>query len=558
MPPRLIQVLVSICLVAPAAQADEPETDEALEAQPFLTLHHTGYFRFRADLFLNGDLGNGVAGFRTSGLSPLLHDSPKNAHLGEPSEVLANANIRFRWRPELRIGQRLKIGVTLDVLDNLVLGSTPDYHLERPDAPLRFLSESQIGANEVIRIKHAWISWDVLHAIVLSAGRMGDHFGLGMNYNNGECLDCDYGDSTDRVSALIRAFGASSLWFFDAPGEGATTSTQLEGYGQPHDLSSSDDVIRWGFTLGYTPMDGAAEKAYKKDLESGEPVFDAVLRNTFTSQVLGTTGIEETIGDCEPGLHPDAIAYDCRAVARRDVSIWSPDLWFRVQYQPRPGLKLRAELEFAAVVGDAGTTQDLPISADQSTAKEFLAFGGVLQLEVQHGMMSYQLESGFATGDDVAFGAFGPGYVAKDSDSYLAGDPSRGINYVDNTQVSSFMFDRDYHVDMLMYREVVGAVTNSVYIKPTVTATFVDDSDLKLGTQLSLIYGHAIDARSTPGQDNPMGVETDLKFFYEAPGVARADLEMGFLVPLSAFRRGPNGPDAEPAFTIQTRLTTYF
>ncbi|MGC4083302.1 MAG: hypothetical protein QM736_14635 [Vicinamibacterales bacterium] len=31
------------------------------------------------------------------------------------------------------------------------------------------------------------------------------------------------------------------------------------------------------------------------------------------------------------------------------------------------------------------------------------------------------------------------------------------------------MFDRDYHVDMILWRHLVGAVTNAGYVKPTLS-----------------------------------------------------------------------------------------
>ena len=89
-------------------------------------------------------------------------------------------------------------------------------------------------------------------------------------------------------------------------------------------------------------------------------------------------------------------------------------------------LKLRAEFELAAVIGDIGTTQDFTTSTGQSTAKEFMGFGGVLQLEVEHGANSYQVETGFATGDDVVFGASGPSYIAPDCGSRRDGGKHRG------------------------------------------------------------------------------------------------------------------------------------
>ena len=37
---------------------------------------------------------------------------------------------------------------------------------------------------------------------VLSAGRMGNHWGLGMLANGGDCLDCNGGDAVDRLAFI--------------------------------------------------------------------------------------------------------------------------------------------------------------------------------------------------------------------------------------------------------------------------------------------------------------------------------------------------------------------
>ena len=87
---------------------------------------------------------------------------------------------------------------------------------------------------------------------------------------------------------------------------------------------------------------------------------------------------------------------------------------------------------------------------------------------------------------------------------------------------------------------------------------FLRGEDLVLGSELSVIYSHALESGATPGKSNPLGLETDLRFFYEIPNALRADLEMGVLAPFSALRNGPNGPAPLVAFTLQARITVHF
>ena len=235
---------------------------------------------------------------------------------------------------------------------------------------------------------------------------------------------------------------------------------------------------------------------------------------------------------------------------RRNVSLWLPDLWFKVFWRRDSELSVRWEVEMTGMYGSVERVQP---TSDYESAKDFIGFGGVSQREVEHRQCTYSFEFGWAMGDNVAFGPFGPGFSATDNTAYAQDD-----RLFDNRVVNRFLFDRDYHVDLLLYREIIGAVTNSVYFKPTFRMDFLRSSDLVLGSELSLIYAHALEAGATPGKTNPLGLETDLSFFYEMPNALRADLEMGVLAPFSALRNGPNGLAPLVAFTLQARITVHF
>ena len=156
-------------------------------------------------------------------------------------------------------------------------------------------------------------------------------------------------------------------------------------------------------------------------------------------------------------------------------------------------------------------------------------------------------------GDNVAFGPFGPGFSSSDNTAYAQDD-----RLFDNRVVNRFLFDRDYQVDLILYREVIGAVANSLYIKPTIQMDFLRSEDAVVGGELSVIYAYALEAGATPGKANPLGVETDLRFFYQIPRALRADLEMGLLAPFEGLRNGVNGVTPLVAFTLQARLTIHF
>ncbi len=540
-------VFAAVALSAVIARAEAPdspvaESDADVTSLRWVTFELDGYFRLRNDLYYRPDLGARVGGIGTP-----LEELSQNLGKTDADSVLAASNLRLRLSPSLTIGDRLDIHLTMDVLDNLVLGSSADFHQDRADVHLAALAEGQAGVEDGIAVKALWLDWDILHGLTFSAGRMFDHFGLGMVANGGHGLDSDYGDSVDRVGLNIRAFGFTSLWFFDAPSEGATSRMPVDGMGQSVDLGSVDDAIRWGFTIGMQPFGLAELDTRAKDLRAGKPVVEWIFRNAFTTQEFESR--EETDPEeCDAAAAGNQ--FDCVRLIPRNASLWTPDVWVRLDWHPRPDVKVRVEAELAAMIGDIERVQTI---GDPSSAKEFLAMGGVLQTEVLHGPFRYALEFGGASGDDVAFGPYGQGFASPDDAAYFQDD-----RLANNVEVTRFLFNRDYRVDLLMFREIVGTVTNSIYLKPTFGWTPIDAESLRIGGSVSLIYGHAVLAESTYGNDNPLGVETDLNLFYEEPGQLRVDLDAGLLVPLDGLDNVGLGLASKTAFTLQLRFSLLF
>jgi uncharacterized protein (TIGR04551 family) len=534
---------IAAALAVQGAAADAPANSDTIpSAERFVTFDYTGYFRWRSDLFYRGDLGASVGGIRAP-----LDSTAKNAGKTDASDVLAGTNIRFRFEPTVSVGQAFRIHAQFDVLDNVVLGSSADYHPDRADVHLAALAEGQGAVSDGIAVKQAWLEWEVFHGITFAAGRMSEQFGLGMVTSGGEGLDSDFQDSTDRVSLQIRAFGLHSLWFFDSPFEGATSKNRLDGFGQASDLGSVDDTIRWGFTIGMRPQDAVELEQQAKDLAAGKPSFQWVIKNSFTSQDFQSVTQTDPV-DCPADSL--GFAYDCVELFPRAASLWTPDVWLRLDWRPAFDTSVRVELELAGLVGSFEYVQNIP---DPESKKDMLAFGGVLQAAVTHRALTYGLEFGAASGDDIAFGPYGESFVPTDDSVYAQSDRLRS-----NGTITRFLFNRDYRVDLLLYREVLGAVTDSFYVKPSVKLMIIDTDTMRLGGTLSMLYAQAFLAEPTPGRDNPLGLETDLNFFYEEPARFRADLDAGFLVPFAGLDNAGLGRSGKTAFTIQARLGILF
>ena len=127
-----------------------------IHSRPVFEVH--GYLRLRAELFHNFSLGRndppGVA------LWPQPPDNSYTDTAGGRNEVLkcgdslqspcqdksqAGANMRFRMNPELHLSDNLRILSQVDLLDNLVLGSTPNSFPpgSNPYAPIGAVANTQ-------------------------------------------------------------------------------------------------------------------------------------------------------------------------------------------------------------------------------------------------------------------------------------------------------------------------------------------------------------------------------------------------------------------------------
>ncbi len=187
-----------------------------------------------------------------------------------------------------------------------------------------------------------------------------------------------------------------------------------------------------------------------------------------------------------------------------------------------------------------------------------MQWGAALELEYQYHQLKTGLHAGIASGDSAR------GFGVEDQ-------PTLSVDGVPNTEVTNFKFDRNYHVDLILFREVIGTVTNAIYIKPFLEYDLFSSVEDALGARIEFMYAQALEPEATPGCDlsdaancsSFLGFETDLRIFYEEKGRFNFDLEAGLLVPGEALRYlspndSANNRDPSLAFTVQSRLTLQF
>ncbi len=559
--------------------------------KPMQFFQMNGYLRMRSDVFYRLNLGLSVdpgAGSLPPFLRPLQAYDTGSGGLCSGTdrpdfcrkETILSSNMRLRLAPTFNVHSRVRVRMTVDIFDNLVLGSTPEGYrtdtTERPvSAPVSGLSESQAvvqaGTNswyDAVLVKHVWGEVDLPFGR-LSFGRMPDHWGLGLTANSGtcaaqkrwtvrhkgdpsRCTDSDFGDTVDRIFFATTIpvvnlwvgfawdFGASGLTTLNLNGDQVAINT-----GQPYDLTPADDLQQWTVLLGRidTP-----EKVRQR-LRAGEVVFNYGTRWVFKRQELDyaystSTGLTSDSGD--PGDLADQLM-------SRKVFVMMPDLWLRLNWKA-----LSLEFEGVYKYGWIRHTEDITGASATGDDKDltFQQFGWVLRgsYRLLQNKLVLGMELGMASGDDRLEGEDGQIHASS-----VGQFPVSGANKTN----SLFHFDPNYRVDLIFFRELMGTVHNAGYIKPSVTYHVLDN----LTARLDMIYSYALEPVATPGNSPHYGVELDVDLEYRWPEAGFfAGIAYGVFFPLDALNR-PTGlysansgfpAKASNAHSVQLRATIKF
>jgi uncharacterized protein (TIGR04551 family) len=288
------------------------------------------------------------------------------------------------------------------------------------------------------------------------------------------------------------------------------------------------------------------ESQRKAKLDAGESVWNYGLHFTWRSQSYEAA-------DYYGNTFPEAGTGHFGLVPRK-AQLFMPDIWVRYE---RPHFRL--ELEAAAVLGSIDNRATTAANAHQPGQNQPLKvaqFGAVLQGEYffYKGDLSIKAEIGFASGDKASgFGNYPRRKVSGPNNTTRPGDID-GPQYAcqdtggctDNS-IRNFRFNRDYIVDMILFREILGGVTDAFYLKPSVKYRIVDGLDV-FG---SVIYSRAIYATSTPSAftdgsgkttgNASLGIEINVGARYETEEGFFAQLAWGILFPLAGFDEVSNG-----------------
>jgi uncharacterized protein (TIGR04551 family) len=477
-----------------------------------------GYFRLRPNLLYQFDLGR----------APGRELFPRSPRATERTQ--SGADMRLRLEPTFNISEEVRVKVQLDALDNVLLGSTPlSSYPDNAFYLFDIFNDGQTPPRSAINsIKESLMVREAYGEVstpvgLLRFGRMNAQWGLGMLRNDGTCVDCDFGDRVDRVMFVtepLDGFYVTPMLELNDEGQGFYNKSSE---GPQYDASNADDSHSW--VLAVARRD--TPQQVKAKLDNNQGVLNYGVHFSWRTERFSQ--VRDESGTVQPAL----------GLVRRDATLYIPDVWLR--YEER---NFRVEFEAAAYFGSIGNrAQTVAGSADpnQNQALDVLNFGGVLQGEYRllNGQLNIQAEVGFASGDRApGFGAY-PGRPGSAAGGFTqAGDVDGpqfncGIGGCSDGSIRNFRFNRAYRVDNILWRELVGTVTDALYLKPTVRYTLTQGFDV-FG---SLVYSQAIYPESTPSfTDRALGLETNLGARYETEDGFIAKVEWSVLFPLAGLQ----------------------
>ncbi|HEY0839159.1 MAG TPA: TIGR04551 family protein, partial [Vulgatibacter sp.] len=522
---------------AGAAQEWDVEWEEI---KPKLDLFEVnGYFRTRMDLFYRFDLGTGPDP-SGHGIFPI---DPQNA----TRHTVAGANLRLRLDPTLNVSEEVRIRGQVDVFDNLLFGSTPaagfsngagnQVHPWVIGAPGQ--AAPRFGWNSISDSVTAKRVWGEVRTPIgeLRFGRMADHFGLGMFTNDGNCVDCDDGNTVDRFLFAVKIANHVIAPSLDFLAEGPTSADPSNPFPnpQPFDRTQADDARQWVISI----LRRDTEDEIRKMRAAGRDTFvNYGLRLAYRTQHWDAPSFE--VGGPDNGNagggSPEVGALEPIAFVPRDAWQLIPDVWFRLLYK-----KYRLEFEVATVHGKVGNRflpfPEPPGTPPQTQEITFSQFGAVLQNEVKlvDDKLSLGLELGFASGDGApGFGNL-PGRAQSPEDPFTVRGDWEGPQYncanaaCSDKTVDNFRFNSDYRVDLILFREILGTVTDAFYVKPNVRYLITEGLDVNL----AVVWSMAAAKESTPTHNRPLGVELDAGINYISDDGFITSIAYGVLFPLS-------------------------
>ncbi|MBI2389375.1 MAG: TIGR04551 family protein [Deltaproteobacteria bacterium] len=520
---RALPLAIGALLLSPARASATGFTDvgQDLKPRPATAVKVEGYFRTRGELLSNLDLDRGLSPSGQT-LFPVPEGGGQNILFGD-----------MRLRTDLAVyslGGMVAVKARIDVLDNVAWGGSP--------AGVPSASTTQrTSRSDSFVLKRAY-GEVALPIGVIAAGRMGAHWGLGMLANGGDCLDCDSGDAQDRIAYItplaghIWAAAYDHAWSGPTAGRrdgvrriGVAPSTQVHGV--------TFAFLKWNDTLAHDRRRTAGKITFN---------YGAYVAHRWQ----GSDAPYEYLSIAQ-GARPTG-----SPIMARGFRATAFDAWLRLVFPHG-----RIELEAAAMVGTVdqpslvpGVRSNRPVTSTQ--------IGLAVQTEIGAPLdpAGGGLDLGYASGDSAyGFGASNDPQLPTPARGDLEG-PQANLPY-DRT-VDNFRFHPDYRIDRILFRELIGTVTDAWYLRPHARVDLLRLRTGRLQASVAGIASWAIQATSTPSGKAPLGVEIDPTVSYVSHDGFTFALEYAAFFPGGAFDNPRAGLAARNAQLFRVRLGLTF
>ncbi len=526
------------------------------KVHPSIELH--GYYRLRTTFDYNMYLDRSDP--RTASLFPRPIDNtyttgsgavsavPLCAPAGQPINGCGNrinfgADMRFRVNPEIDISDNLRIMSQVDMLDNVVLGSTPTQFYAQGytgQQPFGFFTSSTDvpvagvnNPNSSIAVKRVWGEYNTPLGL-LQFGRQPVQWGLGILYNAGNGYDSDWQTTFDRIaftggipSMNLKIGGA---WNF--LNSGPISSSPSNSQGQAFVLGNLDTVTQIDlFVKREIDHDTAL-----RELALGHPVVNAGALLSYRWQTLANdTTTNAGAISLNTTTNEDQLS---QQFTRRAGSLWIPDLWGQVLYK-----QFRFEAEWVAQLGTIENTVSSPGASNYLSSNNISPNGWTIT--------SFMLatESEFRALEDKLRVMFWFGWATGDSNlpdgSIKAGEGFTQHQNAFNHTYSMAEFHPDYRIDLILFRNILTRVAGAYYFRPSVDYDFIRNPDgQKVGGGAAIIWSRASEPVQTPGHAPDLGIEINARVYYQSKdgalnndpthrGGFYTSLEYGILFPLA-------------------------
>lgn len=489
------------------------------DKKPDETLDFHATLRMRSALFNNLDLDRGIS---PSSGQPLWPDGEGDL------DTTAGSDLRLRLAPNFFLGDDARILVELDILDGVALGASPrgaPFNGQAAIVSGTAFQDPLTFANGAFRVRTA--VGEVLTPFgVLSAGRMPSHFGLGIAANAGDDLDDDGGDRSDRIGFVMPLLGHIVATGYDWAATGPVGKT-VGNAPDPQDITGSEQAFSVAILKFRAPWE---VELYR---QAGQSVFDYAVGLSTEWQNNDYPNFYQSLSSTFGTPPAERV--------RRDYSAVAADVWARLIFgnwrlegeafassftinnaSPYPGVTFRQPI--------TGTPYGGVLVAEWADVKKDPDYGAA-------GSFRVLVEGGLASADS------GFGFPLNGPSSFLgqqAGDVTGPqFDGGKDRRIDAFRFNSAYRIDLILWRTLLGGVSEAAYGRVRLAGEPARDLTLELNG----VYSHALDAASTPGGVAPLGAEVDAAATLRIGDHFSLRLDGGLLVPLGGLgQRGGSAP----------------